>query len=96
VVWDMGPSTRTCYGAGREWKFGHMPSGSTTDCSYRYEKVSDFEPDGEFHISAQIFYDVDYTCTGNCDEASGTLGDVPGGTGTNQLEVGERQSVLVN
>lgn len=96
VAWDMGPSTKVCYSAGREWKIGHMRKGSTSSCSYKYTKVSDFEPGNTFKVTATLTYQVDWQCTGTCLANSGTLGQVPGLPGTAQEQVGERQSVLVN
>lgn len=96
TVWNMGPASTTCYAAGREWKVGHMPKGSTTSCSYTYTQVSDFEPDKTFTVTATLIYQVDWRCTGTCLANAGTLGQVPGLPGTAQEQVGERQSVLVN
>lgn len=96
VLWDMGPSTTTCYSAGREWKFKQMPAGSTTDCSYKYTKISDFEPGKKFRVSSTITYQVDWTCDGDCLADDGTLGQVPGPAGGAAISVGERQSVVIS
>jgi len=96
VVWDMGPSSTTCRSAGRVWKVGEMPTHASTDCSYTYTKVSDFEPDQKFRVSATITYRVDWTCSGSCLAGEGTLGNVDGLPGTASISVGERQSVIVN
>ena len=95
VAWDMGPGTRICYSAGREWKVGKMPRGSKTSCSYTYKRVSDFEPDKKFKVAATITYQVDWTCAGNCSIDEGTLGHVRGPTGGAAIRVSERQSVVV-
>jgi hypothetical protein len=96
VLWDMGPSSMTCYSAGREWRSGQMPKGAMTDCSYKYEKISDFEPGKKFKISSTITYQVDWTCDGECLSDEGTLGEVPGPAGGAAISVGERQSVVVS
>jgi hypothetical protein len=96
VLWDMGPGSTTCYSAGRVWKTKEMPTGSTTDCSYKYEKISDFEPGKKFKVAATITYQVDWTCDGECLSDEGTLGEVPGPAGGAAISVGERQSVVVS
>ncbi len=96
VVWDMGPSSKTCYSAGREWQVGRMSKGSTTSCSYKYSQVSDFEPGNVFKVTATLTYQVDWRCTGTCPATSGSLGQVDGLPSTTQEQVGERQSVVVN
>ncbi|WP_344769938.1 hypothetical protein [Aeromicrobium panaciterrae] len=95
AVWDMGPANKTCTSAGREWKFGKMQKGSTTGCSYKYTKVSDFQPDKKFRVTSTISYQVDWTCAGACLGNSGTLGRVNGLPGVAAIVVGERQSVVV-
>lgn len=96
VLWDMGPGSTTCYSAGRVWKTKEMPKDSTTDCSYKYEKISDFEPGKKFRIAATITYQVDWTCDGECLSDEGTLGEVTGPAGGAAVSVGERQSVVVS
>lgn len=95
VTWDLTDGTATCPSAGRAWAKG-MGSAATTDCSYTFQKVSDFQPNGEFPVTAQITYQVDWTCSGTCIEAGGTLGEVAGFTSEpSAIRVGERQSVVI-
>lgn len=95
VRWDLGDGTQTCTSAGRAWERG-MSASEQTDCSYAFQHVSDFEPDGVFEVSAVVHYAVDWTCTGSCLSASGTLGEVPGFTSDSvAIRVGERQSVVI-
>ncbi len=96
VLWDMGPSSTTCYSAGRVWKPKQMPPGSTTDCSYEYTKISDFEPGKKFRISATITYQAEWTCEGECLADEGDLGEVPSAAGGAAISVGERQSVVIS
>jgi hypothetical protein len=96
VLWNMGPGSTTCYSAGREWKPAQMPKGATTDCSYKYQKISDFEPGRKFKISATITYQANWTCEGECLSDEGDLGGVPGPAGGAAISVGERQSVVVS
>ena len=95
VEWDMGPGTKVCRSAGREWKVDEMPKGATTSCSYKYSKVSDFLPDRKFRVTATLTYQVDWTCSGNCLSPDGSLGNVDGLPGTASIRVSERQSVVV-
>lgn len=94
VVWNMGLAKTRCYSAGIAWRSG-MTDAADTQCGYTYESSSASKPDGVFAISATIRYDVEWTCTGACTSASGTLGlvDAPAGAGT--LRVLQRQTVVV-
>lgn len=94
VEWDLGEGTATCASQGQEWVRG-SGSAATTDCSYAFTRVSDFEKDGTFGVSAVLTYDVAWTCTGNCLSSSGSLGEASGPVGTSAIRVGERQSVVV-
>jgi hypothetical protein len=92
--WDLTAGNETCTSPGRPWVKG-MSSSEKTDCSYTFQRVSDFEPDGEFPVSSTLTYQVDWTCSGTCLIGSGTLGEVDGLPGTSAIRVGERQSVVV-
>lgn len=94
VEWDMGPETVNCPGAGRAWTEG-MPENAPTSCSYTYVDMED--PYGDrWRVSAQIVYDVDWTCTGACLASAGTLGDVTAPPGeTTTIRVLQRQTVVV-
>lgn len=93
VLWDTGDgSSMTCESPGVAWE-DWMTSSATTDCQYVYTTLP--PPDSAFPVSATIVYSVDWTCTGVCIRDTGTLGEVDGVTGTQNLRVGERQSVVV-
>lgn len=95
VTWDLGDGTQTCTSAGRPWVAG-MTSDEETDCSYAFQRVSDFEDDQMFRVTAAIAYAVDWTCSGTCTSAAGTLGEVLGFTSEPiGIQVGERQSVVI-
>ena len=95
VTWDLGDGIATCTSAGRKWERG-MSSDEETDCSYAFQHVSDFEDDGVFQVTATISYAVNWTCSGTCISASGTLGEVPGApSDASTIQVGERQSVVI-
>ncbi len=94
VAWDMGPGGTVCFDAGRPWVDG-MGDQAVTRCGYIYDETSTREPDGVFDVSATIVYDVDWTCSGVCTTAAGSLGliEAPAGTGT--VRVVQRQTVVV-
>lgn len=92
--WGMGDGgTTTCPSAGRRWVNG-MTSAERTDCSYAFTRVSDFESNGAFSVEASLVYRVDWTCTGPCQAASGSLGEVDGPASNAAIRVGERQAVV--
>ena len=91
--WDMGPSVRTCFGPGREWRKG-MSDESRTDCGFTYIDTSKDQPGGKFGLSAQIAYQVDWICAGACTSGSGSLGQVDAPAGTGALRVLQRQTVV--
>lgn len=93
VSWDMGPSTHACGGPGRAWTSG-LADHAQTDCGYTYTQTSKDQSGGSFRLSAQITYDVDWTCTGACLAGAGTLGQVQGPPGTGALRVLQRQTVV--
>lgn len=96
VDWDMGIGRTVCSGPGREWLDGAMTAGARSPCTYRYTRVSDFEQNGAFPIAAQITYAATWSCSGGCTVSEGSLGEVQGLAGQSAIEVGERQSVVVN
>jgi hypothetical protein len=96
AVWSMGDGgSVVCGSVGRVWVVG-MGDGEVTDCSYTYERVSEFESGGVFEVSARLRYRVDWTCSGACLQPSGSLGVVDGLPGRAAIRVGERQSVVIN
>lgn len=95
VRWDMGAGSTVCYDAGRAWVVKQMSATATTSCQYTYKKVSDFQPDGKFQVSATIIFRARWNCSGTCLAPDGSLGDVDGLTGTSTIQVGERQSVNI-
>lgn len=92
--WDMGEGTKGCPSAGRPWVKG-MPDSASTDCSYKFSKVSDFEPNKEFKVGVHLVYQVDWECSGVCLVGSGTLGQHNGPTAGSSIRVGERQTVVI-
>jgi hypothetical protein len=93
VLWDMGTGTTQCHDAGRPWTVRQMPARATTTCKYVYQRVSDFQTDRKFMISAIITFDVMWRCSGACLANEGVLGEVDGLPGQSAIRVGERQSV---
>ncbi|MCD6641086.1 MAG: hypothetical protein LT071_14385 [Nocardioides sp.] len=94
IVWNLGPSSITCYDPGKPWEQG-MSDVATTTCGYTYETTSVDQPDGSFAISATIRYQVTWTCAGACPTAGGDLGLVDAPAGTSTLRVLQRQTVVV-
>lgn len=92
--WDMGESTATCNNAGREWRKG-LGQSATTPCGYTYKRTSVREPNKKHDVSALIRYDITWACEGNCSEDAGDLGTLDSATSTGQLQVSERQSVVL-
>ncbi len=45
IVWNLGPSSITCYDPGKPWEQG-MSDAATTTCGYTYETSSVDQPDG--------------------------------------------------
>ncbi|WP_375000218.1 hypothetical protein [Aeromicrobium sp. CTD01-1L150] len=93
--WDMGEEAVNCAGPGREWRKG-LGTNATTPCSYTYEKTSVKQPGKKHDISAALRYRVTWECEGDCNQDGGDLGTLDTVTSTSQLEVSERQSVVVS
>lgn len=94
AVWDLTAGATTCASAGRAWVVG-MSDAEATDCSFTFDRVSDGQPADAFPVTAVLTYEVDWTCSGACTSAAGSLGEVTGQPGAGTLRVGERQSVVV-
>lgn len=94
VSWDLGEGQTSCASGGKKWVTG-SGAGASSDCSYAFQRVSDFEPGGKFRVSAVVTYDVEWACTGNCISPGGSIGEVSGPAGASAIRVGERQSVVV-
>jgi hypothetical protein len=96
TVWNMGDggSTTCSGGPGRAWVHG-MGESESTSCGYTYTKPSYAAPNARWPVTARIFYEVKWVCTGACLVNRGTLGEVAGPTGRSSLHVGERESVVV-
>lgn len=94
VVWNLGPTSITCYDPGKPWEQG-MSDTATTTCGYTYKTSSAGQSDGRFAISATIRYQVTWTCSGACPTTGGDLGLVDAPAGTSTLRVLQRQTVAV-
>lgn len=92
--WDMGEGTKACGGPGRVWRKG-LGQKATTPCGYTYKRTSVREPNDKYDVSAVMRYAITWTCTGDCSAGSGDLGTLDSLADTAQLEVGERQSVVI-
>lgn len=92
--WDMGEGAVNCAGPGREWRKG-LGQNARTDCGYTYKRTSLREPDNKYAVAATLRYRITWACDGNCSETTGDLGTLDSPTSTSQLEVSERQSVVI-
>jgi hypothetical protein len=89
--------TFVCSGPGRAWHESYGDDAETS-CGYTYMTTSSHNPAGgdEYHLSGSIVYEGSWTCVGQCTSEGGSLGEVSGPTGNQDVEVQERQSVVVN
>jgi len=94
IVWNLGPTSTTCYGPGKPWVQGMTDSASTT-CGYTYKESSGDQPEGRFAITATIRYRVTWSCTGTCPSTGGDLGLVNAPAGASAMRVLQRQTVVV-
>lgn len=94
VSWDLGEGTTTCDSPGRAWRSG-LGDRARTSCGYTFTSTSDSAPGGVYPISASIGYQVDWTCSGACTTAGGTLGLIDAPAGQGALRVLQRQTVVV-
>ena len=95
IYWNMGDDKGlNCHSAGRPWT-SDLGDDAQTDCGYTYRTTSNGQPDGVFTVTAAVYYQVDWTCSGACLQPAGTLGEVVGIPRATALDVGERQSVVV-
>ena len=92
--WDMGEGAVNCAGPGREWRKG-LGQNARTDCGYTYKRTSLREPDNKYAVAATLRYQITWACEGDCSEDAGDLGTLDSPTSTSQLEVSERQSVVI-
>lgn len=93
--WDMGEDTVNCAGPGRAWRKG-LGQDAATSCGYTYERTSVRQPGKKYDVTATLRYQVAWTCEGDCSEPGGDLGTLDSPASTSQLEVSERQSVVVS
>jgi hypothetical protein len=89
--------TFVCSGPGRVWHESYGDDAETS-CGYTYMTTSSHNPAGgdAYHLTGSIVYEGSWTCVGQCTAEGGSLGEVSGPTGTQDVEVQERQSVVVN
>jgi hypothetical protein len=89
--------TFVCSGPGRVWHESYGDDAETP-CGYTYMTTSSHNPAGgdAYHLTGSIVYEGSWTCVGQCTSEGGSLGEVSGPTGNQDVEVQERQSVVVN
>lgn len=63
LTWDMGDgSTVVCDGPGTPWN-AHGPNAHTSDCSHTFRYASADQPDGRYHGSVTMEWDVGWRAT---------------------------------
>jgi hypothetical protein len=77
VVWDMGEATITCTGP----------------CAYTYRHASLRQPGRVYKVTATLYYEIDWSCSGACDAPRGRLGELPA-SGRTTLGVNEIQAIV--
>jgi hypothetical protein len=92
ILWNLGPTSLTCYGPGKPWVQG-MTDAASTNCGFTYPKSSEREPNRRFSITAIIRYQVAWSCTGTCAATGGDLGLVDAPAGASTMRVLQRQTV---
>lgn len=96
VEWQTGDGNVTsCFTAGRAW-LSTMTDNDQTGCKHTYDQVSATQPGGVYRLTAQIVYNVTWTCSGACTAAGGDLGEYPSPSSDGCLTVNELQSVVVD
>jgi hypothetical protein len=89
--------TFSCSGPGRVWHES-LGDDAETSCDYTYLTTSADNPAGgdTYELTATIVYEGTWTCVGQCTSDGGSLGEAAGPTGSQSVEVQERQSVVVS
>ncbi|UYM06322.1 hypothetical protein [Solicola gregarius] len=87
ATWDSGEGTTTCAGPGEQWVEG---SPEESSCGHRYEST------GSMNVSASIGWHATWTCSGICIADGGDLGVLEADAGSAQLEVRQRQSMVID
>lgn len=93
VVWDTGEGTVTCDGPGEPWSPGS--DAETSSCGHRYEHTTVDQPGGTYPVSATIQWHASWTCTGACMSDGGDFGLIDSDSSTAQVEVRQRQSLVI-
>ncbi|MGI5167490.1 PKD domain-containing protein [Spirillospora sp. CA-253888] len=83
VVWDTGEGTLTCRGPGTPYRRGMTGSS----CAHVYRRS------GAFTVTATLYYEVTWTCTGACDAPGGGFGPLAA-SGSVPLRVAEIQTAV--
>jgi hypothetical protein len=90
VVWTMGDGTQvTCNGPGTVYD-PSQPS-APSDCSHTWTHASGGQPNGEFQVSATVYWQVAWTAAGA--PGGGTFGLVAGPTSHQEVRVTESQAI---
>jgi hypothetical protein len=90
VVWNMGDGTQvTCDGPGTV--YDPSAPNAATDCSYTWTQPSSSATNGEFTVTATVYWQVAWTAAGA--PGGGTFGLVAGPTTQQEVRVTESQAI---
>lgn len=93
VDWQTGEGTTTCDGPGEPWSPGS--DAETSSCGHEYEHTTVDQPGGKYTVSATMSWHASWHCEGICTGYDGDLGEITPGSTSAQLEVRQRQSLVI-
>lgn len=93
VAWDTGEGTTTCDGPGEPWASGS--DAETSSCGHEYQHTTVDQPGGAYAVTATMTWSASWTCQGDCIATGGDLGTIESESESAQLEVRQRQSLVI-
>lgn len=87
TTWETGESTVRCDGPGEAWSAG---KGKRSSCGFEYSSP------GAVTVSASIGWHASWTCSGVCIADGGDFGVIESDESSSQLEVRQRQSLVID
>ena len=95
IVWNLGPTSITCYDPGTPWVQGMTDAASDDLRLHLPGDLGQSSHKGSSQITATIRYHVTWSCTGTCPTTGGDLGLVDAPAGASTMRVLQRQTVVV-
>lgn len=93
VTWNTGEGSTVCDGPGEPWTPGS--DAETSSCGHKYTSTTVDEPGGKYSVSATMSWRASWTCEGACIADGGDLGTIESESESAQLEVRQRQSLVI-